>query len=188
MNKLESLALKRLNSYQYARETHEIVKYSPEHYDSNGHYKKDEWSNFSDIGRVFNHKRFTFEQYLIVEDQYIHVVEDIIKASCITFLTVAYIERGERVFLENISKEMEEIARDVRVGKRLNICQSSLLLRAVLRGAVWCILVNESKQFQISIGYDFYMNIHSSLPRGSMLEIVQSHGLYLDPRSYLSQF
>lgn len=183
MNNLESRVLKRLNDLKYARETHEIVKYAPEYYDSKGIYTRDEWSDFSDIGRIFNHKRLTLKQYLAVEDRYIHTVEEIVKASCIKFLTVAYIERQESAMTEGISGEMADIIRDIHLGKRLNISQSSLLLRAILRGAVWCVLVNESKQFQISTGYDFYMHIHSRLSREILLEIVQSHGLYLDPRA-----
>ena len=187
MRNLESLVLKRLHDYKYARETHEIVKYNPEYYDFNGKYTNHEWSNFSDIGRVFNHKRFTLKQYLDVEDKYIHVAQDIIKASNITFLTVAYIERDELVSTENISEEMADIIHHIHVGKRLNIYQCSLLLRAILRGAVWCVLVNESKQFQISVGYDYYMHVHSCMPHELMFEIVHRHGLFSDPRSNLKQ-
>lgn len=126
MNNLESRVLKRLNALKYARETHEIVKYAPEYYDSKGTYTRDEWSDFSDIGRIFNHKRLTLKQYLAVEDRYIHTAEEIVKASCIKFLTVAYIERRESAMTEGISGEMADIIRDIHLGKRLNISQSSL--------------------------------------------------------------
>ena len=36
-----------------------IVKYAPENYDERGIYRKDEWVALSDIGNVYDGKRFT---------------------------------------------------------------------------------------------------------------------------------
>ena len=44
---------------------HEIVKYPPQNY-INGIYEKDEWTDYSDIGKVFDDKLFTLEEYLSV--------------------------------------------------------------------------------------------------------------------------
>ena len=38
-----------------------IVKYAPENYDERGIYRKDEWVALSDIGNVYDGKRFTRE-------------------------------------------------------------------------------------------------------------------------------
>ena len=51
---------------------HEIVKYPPQNY-INGIYEKDEWTDYSDIGKVFDDKLFTLEEYLSVEKKYINV-------------------------------------------------------------------------------------------------------------------
>ena len=45
---------------------HEIVKYCPENYDENGAYKANEWTSFSDIGKSYDGKVFTLENYLRV--------------------------------------------------------------------------------------------------------------------------
>ena len=36
-----------------------IVKYAPENYDERGIYRKDEWTSSSDIGEIYDGKRFT---------------------------------------------------------------------------------------------------------------------------------
>lgn len=51
----------------------EIVKYSPWNY-VNGCYIKDEWTDYSDIGKVFDDKLFTLEEYLLVEQKYVNVI------------------------------------------------------------------------------------------------------------------
>lgn len=43
---------------------HEIVKYSPQKYDSNGIYTTDEWTSIWDVGKKFDGKLFTLEEYL----------------------------------------------------------------------------------------------------------------------------
>ena len=37
----------------------EIVKYAPENYDERGIYRKNEWLMSSDIGKIYDGKRFT---------------------------------------------------------------------------------------------------------------------------------
>lgn len=184
MTKLESRALNRIHSLKYAKQTHEIARYAPDDYDSKGRYKKNEWLNYWDIGRIFNHKRFTLKQYLLTEDNFIHAAEDIIKQSHISFLTVAYLEIGKPVsFDKNLSIEMVNLLKSLHVGKRLNVHQSVLLMRIILRGMAWGILVNESKKFQVSFGYDYYMNIHTNIPYAEILDIVHRNNLYIDPRN-----
>ena len=43
---------------------HEIVKYSPQKYNRNGVYTADEWTSRDDIGKYFDGKLFTLEEYL----------------------------------------------------------------------------------------------------------------------------
>lgn len=62
---------------------HEIVKYSPENYDENGVYTKDEWISRSDIDTVYEGKPFTLEEYLNIEQRYVNVILSIINSSLI---------------------------------------------------------------------------------------------------------
>lgn len=40
-------------------------------------------------------------------------------------------------------------------GKRLNLSQTALYLRLLLREACWGVLVNEKHRTQIEVGYDY---------------------------------
>ncbi len=52
---------------------HTITKYPPWNY-VNGCYTKDEWTDYSDIGKIFDDKLFTLEEYLLVEQKYVNVI------------------------------------------------------------------------------------------------------------------
>ena len=44
---------------------HEIVKYSPQKYDSNGVYTANEWTSRCDVGKKFDGKLFTLKESLV---------------------------------------------------------------------------------------------------------------------------
>ncbi len=48
-----------------------VTKYDPKNRDHNGWYVKDEWTDYSDIGKSFEGKRLTFWEYFNVESKYI---------------------------------------------------------------------------------------------------------------------
>lgn len=54
---LEEKILKRLDSLYWARRTNEIVKYVPDGYDEYGVYRRDEWTDYSDVGKTFDGKK-----------------------------------------------------------------------------------------------------------------------------------
>ena len=49
----------------------EVTKYNPKYRDANGVYRREEWTDYSDIGNKFNDKIFTLEEYETVETLYI---------------------------------------------------------------------------------------------------------------------
>ena len=53
---------------------HEIVKYTPINY-LNGVYITEEWSSKSDIGKIFNGHKFTINEYMQTEREYIDAVK-----------------------------------------------------------------------------------------------------------------
>lgn len=53
---------------------HEIVKYNPINY-LKGVYITEEWSSKSDIGKIFNGHKFTINEYMQTEREYIDAVK-----------------------------------------------------------------------------------------------------------------
>ena len=56
-----------------------IVRYNPKYYDTQGVYTKDEWTDFSDVGREFEGKRLSIEEYLVVENNFIAFVRECVE-------------------------------------------------------------------------------------------------------------
>ncbi|QSX06726.1 hypothetical protein JYG23_04550 [Sedimentibacter sp. zth1] len=51
-----------------------ITKYNPQYRDSYGAYLKDEWTSLSDVGKQYDGKVFTKDEYLEYERLYIESI------------------------------------------------------------------------------------------------------------------
>lgn len=51
--------------------TFEVMKYNPKFRNSEGHFMKKEWTGF-DIGKIIDGVELTYQDYKLVEDNYIH--------------------------------------------------------------------------------------------------------------------
>ncbi len=140
-----------------------ITKYNPANR-INGVYMADEWTSFSDIGKVFGSTILSEDVYLKTEQAYIDACIELIEKAKISKLHIKQAEYyAENVhFPASISSEQE--IRQV--------------ITACLREQCWLKLT--SKDFFIHFGYDYYMYIGSSLSAESVTETVTQHGLYCE--------
>jgi len=76
--KQKDLILHRFNSFRFQKASHEIVKYKPKFYDEKGVYQKDEWTSFDDVGKVYEGKIVTMEEYLDIENRFISITRTVI--------------------------------------------------------------------------------------------------------------
>ena len=81
---------------------HEIVKYSPQNYNSDGVYTADEWTSRCDVGKCYDGKSFTLEEYLNVEQHYIAVVISVMKATNCKYMTIQYLEADKEDIVSRI--------------------------------------------------------------------------------------
>ena len=140
-----------------------VTKYDPANR-VNGAYTKDEWTSMYNVGRSYNGKVFTFEEYLKVEKSYLDVIERVMKELDIKTVEV---RQGERIFsaLNNSA---------------VNSCEEVLMIaRGVLREDFWCKL--EARDFFIHFGYDYYMYIGADIEEKKMSEIARKNGLFAEP-------
>ena len=85
--------IKKMSSLRYCRTMHEIVKYSPEYYNSSGVYLRDEWSSVYDIGKSFDGKVLSITDYLSVENAYLQAIKMIIIAAGCSYVTLRLFKR-----------------------------------------------------------------------------------------------
>ena len=153
-----------------------ISKYNPLLRNINGYYLIDEWTSFSDIGREFSGKKFTYQNYLSIENAYISVIELIIQTININSLKIENLEMTKGSKVETncvpIYKTMHEGATIKRDGV-------NSLCRLILREVLWCKLINNGKIW-IHFGYDYYMYIGTILSAEDISEIVTSNGLFFE--------
>lgn len=169
---------------------HEIVKYSPRFYDVNGVYHKNEWTSCSEIGKTFDGKKLTAEEYFTTENNYIDTACEIIRVAGSTCMKVEYLEKDEEWIEKqmNASKIREQnllllpTALKVKQGDLLSIIEFSEVARLCLREYLYGEFVDMNYQLRIIFGYDYYMSIESDLDNGVLKRIANKHSLFLDPR------
>lgn len=169
---------------------HEIVKYNPKYYDVNGTYKADEWTSISDIGKSYNGKIFTLDNYLLVEQRYIDVILLIMSKLNCKYLTIKYLEADKNDVAEQI-KSSKDFIRDslliqnlfqLHEGKRIYYKNLHNVIRLSLREYIYIVLFNKQKKLKIEFGYDYYLYVSCNLNSRTLYDLVNNVGLYLDPR------
>lgn len=169
---------------------HEIVKYSPQKYDSNGIYTADEWTSRCDVGKKFDGKLFTIEEYLRVEQRYVSVILSIMKATNSKYMTIQYLEADKEYITSriksskfyNIDSELLKSMPLLEEKRRIYILKITDIIRLSLREYIYVVLRNKEHKLQIEFGYDYYLKISCSLNLETLKNIVYREGLYLDPR------
>ena len=135
----------------------EIVKYAPENYDERGIYRKDEWVALSDIGNVYDGKRFTREEYLETEDKYVRAVIRGMELAGCSFLMIKYLsiyrdKRDMKRFtpkntLYEQNKDLYDMFLNIKEDMRIHISQIEKAVRLNLREFMNCDLTNKKKRF-----------------------------------------
>lgn len=140
-----------------------ITKYNPTNR-IDGVYIIDEWSSFSDIGKVFGSIILSEDVYLKTEQAYIDCCIELIEKAKISKLYI---------------KQAEYYAENVHFPSSISNAQEiSQVITACLREQCWLKLT--AKDFFIHFGYDYNMYVGSSLPAKSITETVAQKGLYCE--------
>ncbi len=120
-----------------------VTKYDPQDRDSAGRFRREVWTSFNDIGRVFGGEIFSKADYEAVEDKYVSVAVAFMKEAGVELLRIKELENPK-----SLPQEFEE-------GRFVTLDEASVILREMLRDHFWCRL--ESVSGFIHVGYDFYM-------------------------------
>jgi hypothetical protein len=142
-----------------------VSKYNPQYRNSTGVYVRDEWTEFSDIGRTFQGVRLTFDQYAITEAAYIAVVKALLSEANVPAMKVGFIEVG-KLF--------------PKLRNRVEVSSASIpaVVRDLLRGTYWCRL--SCSTLVLDTGSDFYLHIGLAHHCPKSFEIVATLGLFAE--------
>lgn len=163
-----------------------ITKYNPIFRDRNGiySYSKEEWTSVCDIGKIFNGRVFTTNEYIAVENAYVNTVMAFVDELKITSLKVRGLEIDEeRLGLDKLniaySRGMKALLLSIRNDYEIGLSQIKNLCRLVLRECMWCKLENDPLMF-VHFGYDYYMYIGSEKICTNAIGKAVKMGLYVE--------
>lgn len=160
--------------------TWRITKYNPNYRDEFGKYRKDEWTSYSDIGKIFNGYKVTKSDYLSVEDAYVEAIAFFMNSVKVTSLTVKCLEKKNKLeqALEVYPDEMITFFEALKEKDVLKISEIQYLARMVLREELWCKLEND--EMFVHFGYDYYMYIGSFRLCKDSIEKIKKMGLFVE--------
>jgi hypothetical protein len=158
----------------------QITKYDPQNRDENNRYLKDEWTEYSDIGKVFEGKKLTYKDYVKVEKIYIKAV--------LLFMECAHLDALKVIYLEKNGKRPKSIVVDGIKIKNNNYYPKKMIvfiIQSILRCKFWCIL--ETENMRVKFDYDYYMTIGCTIYCSKAIEKIQEMGLFVktDKLEYL---
>ena len=157
-----------------------ITKYNPQYRNSKGHYVKDEWTAISDIGTEYENKKFTFEQYITVENTYIAAIELFMDCTKTSTMCVTHLEKyalSKNAILD--TKAMEDVFNKVISHLLVHKNEIEMISRLVLREVFWCVL--KAENMRIHFGYDYYMYIESTKACKQAIQKIEKLGLFVEP-------
>jgi hypothetical protein len=156
---------------------------------SNGKYDLDDWTSISDIGKTFEGKLLSVDEYKCIEDKYVKVVKLIMDFISAPILIVDRVQRssGGSDFEITISKYSElynqnciiDLYQTISDKMELSSEQIESLIRLLLREDIGAEVYFENK-LNLFIGYDFLMGIHTSNPIDRIIADIEEIGLFVE--------
>ncbi len=160
--------------------SYRVTKYNPEYRNEQGHYLKDEWTCYSEVGEKFNNYFLSTDEYLKIENLYVQSIVLFMQCNQIDSLKVMgrLEKRWNPAEDKNSIKEIIDLFNKVKEGDLLNINQIKDLSRLALRNYIWCKL--ESDMMYVHFYFDYYMYIGSQRECEKIIKQIQKSGLFVE--------
>jgi hypothetical protein len=149
-----------------------VTKYDPKFRDASGHYLREDWIMFQQIGESFSGAVLTAEEYERVETAYVNSAIAFLREAGLLSMSVADLEnhRGSQLAF--------------RKGSTLSLGDVAVVIRQMLQEKCWCRL--EGKEAFVHIGWDYYMYI--GVPRRCLIAEQEAAALGLFVEEFVSPY
>jgi hypothetical protein len=162
-----------------------ITKYNPNYRDSLGGYMEDDWTSISDIGKTYNNRLFTFDDYEKMETLYVDAVCLILKYFGSKHIKVEHIFKMDKkkdfnkfndlklfgtykkTEAGSIIKDKKEIAELIRLKLREHIAELELR-------------ISGKNRTEILFGFDYYMYLKTNANVNLLFEEIKKIGLFIE--------
>jgi len=141
-----------------------VTKYNPVYRNQSGTYLLDEWTDFSDIGKVFSGSVLTAEEYYKVEKNYI-------KMCIAVWIESAHPELSVR--------NVEKYSDNIRVPKCIkDEGQLEVIVKEILENELWAKL--ECRNLFFHFGWDYYMYIGTEIEKAIIEDYAKKNNLFVE--------
>lgn len=140
-------------------------------------YGRDEWTSVSDIGKSFDGKLLTEEEYLEVEGKYLYTIERFAQESGVDRVTIRSLQFHDQGLAE---------AGHLHNDSTVTIDEARGIARLALREKLYCRLEDDDRFF-VHFGYDYYMYLGSHVPCEEAVAEAERIGLFVD-RDFVSPY
>ncbi len=160
--------------------TWRITKYNPENRNSRGVYLLDEWTAYSDIGKIIAGKSLSYAEYLAVENAYVNVISLFMACNQLRELSVSTLEKKLDLTDDpNLDLAMANLFKRIKKGLKLNRVEVEVVSRLVLREELWCI-IESVDTMRVRFDWDYYMYIGSANKGEDTIYKIQQSGLFVE--------
>ena len=182
------------NDVDFSIPVFEIARYEPWKYDSNGRYIPFDWSEYLDIGSIFEGKAFTKAEYLIYENRMVEAVSEILMCCNIKKLKVLYLERSDTC---KIRSAIRHICKDLGIkvhpktirhiislhqGSFVSIIHIPLIMRLLLRDVFYCELFAPKEKVYFYTPGNYYVWIRANMAIEEVRNICDKFHIFVNPR------
>ena len=166
-----------------------MIKYRISKYNPKNKNLQNTWSSYSDIGKIYNGKIFTVEEYLLMEKNYINLILFILKENNIKNIKL---EKLEIVFsIQELNKMLNDsglflsledinLINNLKNNKIFTFYELPRLIRLILRECFWGVLVSKNSKCIIEFGYDYYMYISGINLKIPKIVYLKNLNLYIE--------
>ncbi len=167
-------------SWQYS--AYSITKYNPIYRDNKHAYVKDEWTSITDIGKIYDGKPFTIQEYLDVEAKYIEAIKIIMGLNNCNTLYIRKLKKHKDIsyFNQETSKQLFSYYESLKNGLFITAQSLPFIMKIILRNLSWCELVNIEKKLYVRFGYDYYMFVNTKVSFEKIKKKIEEIGLYVE--------
>jgi hypothetical protein len=160
-----------------------ITKYNPIYRNEFGFYQKDEWTSISDVGKQYEGKEFTLEDYLRIEEKYVNaffIILNFFNAKCVKINHLFKIDK-KNDFNKHDSLRLfstYHILNNNTKVKDKNMLEELIKLRLREHIAELELIVEAKNRTEVLFGFDYYMYLKTNINIDLLLFEIEKTGLY----------
>jgi hypothetical protein len=143
-----------------------VSRYDPALRDDRGSYTRETWTSIADVGRAYQGRLVTRQEYDRVESWYLEAMTAFAREARVRHLEVRSLETPDS---------------GLREGKVVTISAATNVLRDMLREEIACKLESPTDDFAVHVGFDLYMYVGADRPCPRAISLATNRGLYVEP-------